>query len=1086
MPATPAAAPSVGEDDEEPPCQPVDYADDPSTTRSHPPAQPRPSPPNTVYFIPEDERRVQQIQARDHGLTSERERQCELGVSSAAGPPSPLRHRRHREPRPSPPDTTVDFNLQYRRRLYEVEAVEQAVRAHLQRQRHPAVPITTTPTVAPAPGPASHPPGSTSTATSVVPEYLQDDAHQSPAAPSTPPLLPPQLHTPALSHSSSSASGSHFFVPPAGTPTHNTRIELVMMWFKPLLSMPWLLSSPPSTWYITPSARDSRRLIPGLAFMPATPGAARSVDDDDEEPPSQLVSSAGGPESTGSCPATLRARPDQTRDCPSDTETAAVPPPPVRQRPLREVRAPRPNNVYFDEEDERRLEENRAREEAVKAERKRKRELRARARAAAELAVAANDAPAANQTTAAAETCSSAPAAPQPVPAIQPTSQPMPSPTHDAALAGSNLPRDAASGPHVATASHPTARGRPPGRPKKQARGAARKRPRTLPSERASSAHPAQPAPLPVAELDPTAASQVCRVAGPNSVDPALSAASVSRSGPVFDASWTGPSSAPPVSNQSLAPAPPPPPPIIPPVRSEAAARAAAAADARLRLAAAAPPPQAVRTVDTLDPPRPPPARATHSGVQRVAIPDDESHSSRSRTATPRPEPPAPDTASPPVEKIIVFLTAAGYLPASFVRTEMFIATYPPRLGVPHVRRLLKIARVLPDPFSAARDLLCRAFASCPSVSVYSSDTLPPSVLRPTASLTTLDLAPPDVYRYHGKLADLLSTTECPLPVLCSNPPDRLDAYRARLTSPSQPFVPAVHLFLTHFMLRDPTLPPTTPDAAQAPTSAPTPRGLAPANPPVAPRIPASNARPSTSVSVASTSAAAGTRDDPMDVDLLPDVPARALPPASRPARAASVTPSNDDDALAERLIRQRYADAVEDIAYCSELMHPNRRTALLALFADGAIDLPIVYGTAFASYRIWGQVKRVCRYLSLAIHKPSQCRRVRLGTARTFSVNPKLVCSALGVPLGTWSNLKTRFAQLDDVDVKLADAIDAPNVDPDRLVALEELRDRLSFFLGDVTSDQPRENPDAYADEFAVVEWKTADFEEAIDPWRT
>ncbi|EJD42840.1 hypothetical protein AURDEDRAFT_168085 [Auricularia subglabra TFB-10046 SS5] len=834
-----------------------------------------------------------------------------------------------------------------------------------------------------------------------------------------------------------------------------------------------------------------------LSLMPTAHSEARSDDDEDDEPPAPTQ---------GRGPSSLD-RSLHAGDRPSQRQTSVTAPAPLRQRPAREVRPPRPNNVYFDEEDERRLAENKAREQAVKAERKRKRDERARARAVAELSAAAN--PPGTSAAAPPQAARSLPDAP---PAVATTS-----------LSGPSLALDISA---AAGVEHPD--NRPAKRPKKPARAPGRKKtPRAAPA-RADNLAPAdadahvQPSQTPGFTAPSLGASYALPA------DPAVSAASASDSGPVFDARWTGPRSAPPVANPPVHAPPPPPSRPVPPARSEAASRAAAAADARMRGAALALPP----VVDTVQPappsppsvpappaesrPRPPAAQNTAGRVRQVepsaarhgqrlgvrpsvvlppSFGDDESSSSLSQTSTPDPQPHplqlpvttvVPQTASVlrtrdvppahrpsrapanaecvpdrPAQRLIVFITAAGYLPASFVRTEMFIVSYPAQLGIPHVRRILKIARVLPDSFSAARALLQHAYTTCPSVSVYSSDTLPASVLHPNGPFTALDLAPPDVNRYHGKLIDLLSTTECPLPILLSNPADRLDAYRDRLATESQPFVPAVHLFLSHFMLHDPM---PAPDLDASPEPAPSPAGPSTS----------SNQHPST------LRRAAGTPDDPMDVDLLPDPPVRAGHSASGSTSRAS------DDALAERLIRKRYAAAVEDIAYCSELTNANRRAALLALFAEGAIDLPIVYGSAFASYRISAQVNRVCRYLSLVISKPSQSRSVTLGTTRTFSVTRKLVCSALGVPLGTWSNQKTRFRDLDVVDDKLAAAIDEPNIDPARLAALEELRDRLSFFLSDVGTEDPRQDPDAYADEFAVVEWKTADFEQAIDPWRT
>ncbi|EJD51639.1 hypothetical protein AURDEDRAFT_159377 [Auricularia subglabra TFB-10046 SS5] len=845
------------------------------------------------------------------------------------------------------------------------------------------------------------------------------------------------------------------------------------------------------------------------------------------------------------------------------------PPPATRVQPPRHVRPPRPANVYFDDSDQRRVDEARERELALAAERKRLRQLAAVAHQGQPAAPApvgqllphtaqpvvphAAQPPVAFQNNAhqaaprvpAAPAQQRQPSPPPPEHGRPHRAAPVPQPPVDM-LVPAHIPRT--NGQPASSASHAHA-----------ALSTQAVNPAAHPTS--SAAHPPpQRGPAPLSSVWPPVARGGGAIAG---ADRPASLPAVSRPPPLgvsaqephgATSALTGPA----VERSQ-------------PARSEAAMRAAAAADARFRSAAlqqqpVPPPPQQPSDLQSaapsaaaarssrasrsrpVDPPapfiaptssedlrahappsthtqgqgaQPAPARrvvedsrhdrdvpvvAEHNAAPRREAPpaaDKSSHptaSSVSPNLSPSAVAPAPpqhapnevDTAalgpdsarppspsgkhdtSPPVDtsaRIIVFLTAAGAVPSAFVRTDMFVATYNPAKGLPNVRRMLTIARQLPDIFSGARELFVRACEPCTSAAVHSCDSLP----RPSSynAPQHADLAPPGVVRQHGTLADLLSSSAPPLPLLCINPPERLEKYRSYLSSPSQPPVHAVHLFISHYMLRNPSQP----------------------VPSLAPTVPAI-VLPHHGV------LAAGTAEDPMDVDALELTFRRPAPSSSRAAsssmaasssrvpytpRERSETPppvpvSHHDP---EVLIRSRYADAVDDIAYCNDLIHPNRRAAILAEIGRGDRVIPIIYGTAFASYRIWAQVRRVCGYLGLKIEKPGQSRQVTLGTPRTFAVTPNMVCNALGAAQGTWRNMKTRFRHLDKVELAIDAARKDPGLPQHRKDELDELLHRLSFYLSDVGRIDPRQRPADYEHEYAVVEWKTSEFEDATQPWR-
>ncbi|EJD40062.1 hypothetical protein AURDEDRAFT_127890 [Auricularia subglabra TFB-10046 SS5] len=156
-------------------------------------------------------------------------------------------------------------------------------------------------------------------------------------------------------------------------------------------------------------------------------------------------------------------------------------------------------------------------------------------------------------------------------------------------------------------------------------------------------------------------------------------------------------------------------------------------------------------------------------------------------------DPSAGDASADVIKRILIFVTVAGAIPAEFVQTEMFIASYRSE-GVPSLYRLLKKGLALPDEWAAARQLLQRALSRCPSAAVYSSDTLP--VSSAPAGVTPAQ-TPPGQSVMHGTLCFLVDSA----PPLRPTPQQLGSAATGNATD-----VYAAHLFITHTMLRNTSL----------------------------------------------------------------------------------------------------------------------------------------------------------------------------------------------------------------------------------------------------------------------------------------
>ncbi|EJD44603.1 hypothetical protein AURDEDRAFT_166388 [Auricularia subglabra TFB-10046 SS5] len=431
------------------------------------------------------------------------------------------------------------------------------------------------------------------------------------------------------------------------------------------------------------------------------------------------------------------------------------------------------------------------------------------------------------------------------------------------------------------------------------------------------------------------------------------------------------------------------------------------------------------------------------------------SQASPARSSGPRSDDPnqpssRPDDAPPmqsPPSPFIVVVTLAGFLPFPHLQSGIYVAqsseSDDPTL-LPPVSRLLRAASLLPGEASAARDLLTHVLdANFRTSAVWTGDTLVPSGYAWSAS----NPMPPGHFLRHGTVGELIDSPAhrniraSP----CTEPAAFISELRRYFAVPAQdqPInnVRVIHLYIEHFMLRNPALPPF-----EYPSLSPDPD------------------RP----------AAQPANGDP------------APPPSMFAPQSASYAGAQDD---VLQLIRQRFPDVVDDIQYCQIATLPrNRRgqarVAYVQRHPEAALDPVREYGSAYASWRIYAHILHICRGWTLDIQEPSEPRLVDFEPGYHL-VSPFDLCHAFGVPTGSWSNFKGRFKGLVAANTNLTTCSTMRPVDDMVAIVARLIAPKLSWFLKDIKAVNPRAEYPNHAAEDAIWRWGTSSFCREVHPWR-
>ncbi|EJD51493.1 hypothetical protein AURDEDRAFT_159227 [Auricularia subglabra TFB-10046 SS5] len=214
---------------------------------------------------------------------------------------------------------------------------------------------------------------------------------------------------------------------------------------------------------------------------------------------------------------------------------------------------------------------------------------------------------------------------------------------------------------------------------------------------------------------------------------------------------------------------------------------------------------------------------------------------------------------------------------------------------------------------------------------------------------------------------------------------------------------------------------------------------------------------------------------------------ATAAPPPQLPPPVillpAPQPPANQQGA-AGAWIRAEYAEACVDAQLCYLLTSKKTRGAGI-LMAPQAV---YVYDTAYASWRVSGNIDETSQAMGLSVNYPSATVAVSFGAggpANTFAVSPNMVAEAFGVPLGTWQGWKTRFKNIAGVAERIDESLKRPDLSTLSRDGLQELKRRLAWYNVPVRKYNPMKYPDDFAGEDGIWKWSSTAFERDLAPWR-